>query len=30
MFIAATDNTGVIMGMILYCCAKYPEAYKKL
>lgn len=23
MYIAGTDNTGVVMGMILYCLAKY-------
>lgn len=25
MFIAAIDNTGVIMGLILYCLAKYKK-----
>jgi cytochrome P450 len=28
MFIAAIDNTGVIMGMILYCLARYPAEGK--
>lgn len=25
MFIAAVDNTGIVLGMILYCLAKYTE-----
>ena len=30
MFIAATDNTGVIMGMIMYCLAKFPNEERKV
>jgi cytochrome P450 len=30
MFIAALDNTGVVMSMVLYCVAKYPDAKEKL
>ena len=30
MFIAALDNTGVVMSMIIYCIAKYPDAKEKL
>lgn len=30
MFIAATDNTGVAMGMVLYCLVKFPKETEKV
>lgn len=30
MYIAGTDNTGIFMGMILYCLAKYKDEALKV